>query len=93
MNDLKMYKLVCGDIVVCREPEYYSDSKEETVFERPLQLFMGPGPDGKIQMALMPWMGQETIIKKIGIIASANAPYPVEQEYIKITTNIQLVSK
>ena len=94
MIELKMFKLVCGDVVVCPEPEEYTNTfYEEVEFKRPLQLFMGPGPDGKIQMALIPWMSQETKVKKIGIIASANAPHPVEQEYIKLTTNIQLVSR
>lgn len=91
MMDLRMYKLVCGDVIICSEPENYSDSYPECLLKRPLQLIMGPGQDGKIQMILIPWMSQETKIKKTAIIAECDAPYPVVQEYVKLTTNIQLV--
>jgi len=92
MIDLKMYKFNCGDIVVCPEPENYSNPSLDCYLKKPLQLIMGPSPDGKIQMLLIPWMGQSTKIQKNTIFAECDAPYPVVQEYIKLTTNIQLVS-
>lgn len=87
-----MYKLICGDLIVCTEPENYTDSTPECILKKPLQLIMGPGPEGKIQMVLIPWMSQDPKIKKSAIIGECVAPSPVVQEYIKLTTNIQLIN-
>jgi len=85
-----MYKLSTSEVVVCNAFE--EDPRDDFyIAKRPLQLMMSPGPEG-FQMALLPWMSSETFIKKDSIIAITDAPPPVEQQYIKITTNIQIAT-
>jgi hypothetical protein len=91
MLELKLFKLVTGETIICYEPEIIESTANgvEHVFKRPLMLVLQPSEQG-IQMGLLPWMGQETLVKNTAIIAHCDAPPPVEQQYIKMTTNIQL---
>ena len=84
---IKMYKLNTSEVVVCNEIEEYDETHSSV--KKPLQLLVSPGPEG-FQMALIPWMSHETFLRNDSIIAYCDAPPQVEQQYIKMTTGIQI---
>jgi len=88
---IKQYKLITSEVIVCPPFENHPLSDEHYVATKPLQLLVSPAPDG-FRMALIPFMNQEVQIKKASVIAIADVPPPVEQEYIKMTTGIQLAT-
>lgn len=87
----KQYKLISGEVIVCTLKDYL-DEASKCIAVKPLQLVMSPGMDNSMQMMLFPWMSKEVLLRKDSIIGEAELPPQVEQQYIKMTTGIQLAS-
>lgn len=87
----KQYKLISSEVIVCTLKDV-ADDQSKCIAVKPLQLIMSPGMDNAMQMMLIPWMNKEVILKKDSIMGEADLPPQVEQQYIKMTTGIQLAN-
>lgn len=91
-----MYKLATGETIITNDVVSDLENDEIDGFAfiklyKPLSVILQQSANG-LQFGLVPWLNDGATIRKNAIVGYSPIPDPIEQEYIKATTGIQLAS-
>lgn len=96
MSNNMMYKLATGETIIANN--FVSDLENNEIdgfvfieLFKPLSVILQQSQSG-LQFGLVPWLHDGATVRKNVIVGYSPVPAPIEQEYIKATTGIQLAS-